>query len=71
MNPQETNKLLEEMMFEVMKLRSVQVQVLAESSNHEPATKIKYREQANAAYKRFQELHKQLSDSLQHESAQT
>jgi hypothetical protein len=63
MNPQELDKMLEDMMFAVMQLRAQQVQFLAES-DREPESKIHFRKQGNAAYKRFQELHQQLSESL-------
>lgn len=63
MNPQEVDKLLEEMMFAVMTLRAQQVQFLAES-DREPESKIHFRQKGNEAYKRFQALHQQLSESL-------
>lgn len=63
MDQHEVSELLEDMMYQVMQLRAIQVQFLAES-DREPASKLHFREQGNKAYKRFQELHKQLSESL-------
>lgn len=63
MNPQELDELLKELEFAVMLLRAQQVQLLAES-HRAPEDKIPFRQRGNAAYKRFQELHRQLSESL-------
>ncbi len=63
MDPQELNELLDAMMFEVMKLRAQQVQLLAES-HRQPEDKIPLRLNGNESWKRYKELHQQLADTL-------
>ncbi len=61
MNQQEIRELLEEQLHCVQTLRVVQVQLLAES-DRDAETKRHFRQQADAAWKRYNAIYQQLID---------